>query len=57
VAAWPLGTETGELTANPEGGRGDTPGVGAGPAGGRIRSPAIVPVGIATPNARDPYLL
>jgi hypothetical protein len=51
------GTETGALTANPEGGRGDTLGVGAGPASGRIRSPAIVPAGIATPNARDPHLL
>src|SRR6266568_936242 len=29
-----------------------TLGVGAGPASGRIRSPAIVPAGIATPNAR-----
>jgi hypothetical protein len=51
------GTETGELTANPEGGRSDTLGVGAGPASGRIRPPAIVPAGIATPNARDPHLL
>ena len=51
------GAETGELTANPEGGRGDALGVGAGPASGRIRSAAIVPAGIATPNARDPHLL
>ena len=51
------GTETGELTANPEGGRRDTLGAGAGPASGRIRSPAIVPAGIATPNARDRHLL
>jgi hypothetical protein len=51
------GAETGELTANPEGGRGDALGAGAGPASGRIRSPAIVPAGIATPNARDPHLL
>jgi hypothetical protein len=43
--------------ANPEGGRSDTLGVGAGPASGRIRSPAIVPAGIATPKARDPHLL
>jgi hypothetical protein len=51
------GTETGELTANPEGGRSDTLGVGAGPASGQIGSPAIVPAGIATPNARDRHLL
>jgi hypothetical protein len=41
----------------PEGGRGDTLGVGAGPASGRIWSPAIAPAAIATPNARDPHLL
>jgi hypothetical protein len=50
------GTETGELTAKPGSGRGDTPGAGAGPAGGRIRSPAIVPADIATPMP-DPHLL
>jgi hypothetical protein len=50
------GTETGELTASPGSGRGDTLGVGAGPAGGRIRSPAIVPADIATPMP-DPHLL
>jgi len=50
-------TETAELTANPEGGRSDALGVGAGPASGPIRSPAIVPAGIATPNARDRHLL
>ena len=50
------GTETGELTASPGSGRGDTLGVGAGPAGGRIRSPAIVPADIATPIP-DPHLL
>ena len=51
-----VGTEIEELTANPEGGRGDTLGVGAGPASGRIRSPAIVPADIATPMP-DPHLL
>jgi hypothetical protein len=50
------GTEIEELTANPEGGRSDTLGVGAGPASGRIRSPAIVPADIATPMP-DPHLL
>ena len=49
--------ETGELTANPEGGRSDTLGVGAGPASGPIRSPALEPAGIATPNTRDRHLL
>jgi hypothetical protein len=46
--AGPGGGRAAGLTANPE---------GAGPASGRIRSPAIVPAGIATPNARDPHLL
>ena len=54
---WPGGGRAGGLTAHPEGGRSDTLGVGAGPASGRILSPAIVPAGIATPNARDPHLL
>jgi len=49
--------ETGELTANPESGRSDTLGVGAGPASGPIRSPALEPAGIATPNTRDRQLL
>jgi len=53
VAPGRAGTEIEELTAKPEGGRSDTLGVGAGPASDRIRSPAIVPAGIATPNARS----
>ena len=48
-----VGAAIGELTANPEGGRSGTLGVGAGPASDRIRSPAIVPADIATPNARS----
>jgi hypothetical protein len=47
------GTGIEQLTAKPAGGRSDTLGVGAGPASGRIRSPAIVPAGIAAPNARS----
>jgi hypothetical protein len=48
-----VGTAIEELTANPEGGRSGTLGVGAWPASGRIRSPAIVPADIATPSARS----
>ncbi len=49
------GTAIEELTANPEGGRSDTLGVGAGPASDRIRSPEIVPADIAPPMP-DPHL-
>ncbi len=42
--------------AHPGGGRSDTLDLGAGPASDRIRSPAIVPAGIATPMP-DPHLL
>jgi hypothetical protein len=51
-----LPAHSSRLTANPEGGRGDTLGVGAGPASDRIRSPAIVPADISTPMP-DPHLL